>query len=205
LWYNNYIPKLVTMKKIILIALLALLCVSVKAQDKDTVGLKLPIKDGRLIYEGIIDAPNKSKMDLYNNARQWFVDYFKSSKDVIQNEDKDQGRIIGKGIILVPWKTVASNGFYDDKITIQIDVKDGKYRYRIYDMIITYPAIYNSVTGTTPSWDFTPEDMIAKLTGNGKFAASKGQCKKILGWINIATLQTIDSLTKAMNAKVDTF
>jgi len=65
------------------------------------------MKDGRIVYEGIVETPNLAKMDLYNNAKQWFVDYFNSSKDVIQNEDKDQGRIIGKGIIFIYRKTIS--------------------------------------------------------------------------------------------------
>ncbi|MCC8426944.1 DUF4468 domain-containing protein [Mucilaginibacter sp. UR6-11] len=84
--------------KQLLIGLL-FIAIGAKAQNKDTLGLNIPIKDGHVVYEGIVEMPGKPKMDLYNNAKQWFVDCFKSAKDVIQNEDKDQGRIIGKGVI----------------------------------------------------------------------------------------------------------
>ena len=191
------------MKKPLFITLLVI--VSFYGYAQDTVGLKLPIKEGRLVYEGIINTPSKSKMDLYNNAKQWFVDYFKSSKDVIQNEDKEQGRITGKGIIFIYLKSFGITHSYNDKITIQIDVKDDKYRYRIYDMVATVPSVYTDMTGTLPAHDFTPEDLIGKLTGTGKASFTKNQCRKLLESTNSETLSTIASLITAMNAKTDTF
>jgi hypothetical protein len=192
------------MKRLLFISLFIMVSLSSYAQ-KDTVGLNIPIKEGKIVYEGIIETPNKTKIDLYNNAKQWFVDYFKSSKDVIQNEDKDQGRIIGKGIIFIYWKALGMKGSYNDKITIQIDVKDGKYRYRIYDMVITTPASYNSMLGEIPSHDYVPEDMIGKLTGSGKFPTTKNQCRNLLQSMDTETKSTIESLQKAMSAKSDSF
>src|SRR5437868_3851017 len=87
------------MKIILLIASSIILSISCYAQ-KDTVGLNVPIQDGKIVYQGIVDIQGKQKLDLYRNAQQWFVDYFKSSKDVIQNQDKEDGFIIGKGYII---------------------------------------------------------------------------------------------------------
>lgn len=190
------------MKKLLIIALLIIPIFGFA--QKDTIGLNLPMKEGKIVFENVIEIPNKSKMDLYNNAKQWFVDYFRSSKDVIQNEDKDQGRIIGKGIIFIKLKALVTQT-YDDKITIQIDCKDGKYRYRIYDMIGTVPAQYNSLVGHISASDFTGEELIGKLTGTGKAQFTKNQCRKLLESINNETHSTIASLQKAMNEKTDSF
>ncbi|MCC8426943.1 hypothetical protein [Mucilaginibacter sp. UR6-11] len=99
-----------------------------------------------------------------------------------------------------------ASGTYNDKITIQIDCKDGKYRYRIYDAVGTIPSAYTSLTGTIPSRDFTPEALIDKLLGNKNNSPfTKGQSRKTLESLNIETLSTISSLNKAMAAKTDTF
>ncbi|TSD62299.1 DUF4468 domain-containing protein [Inquilinus sp. KBS0705] len=87
------------MKKASIFIALIIICFEAKAQ-KDTLGLNIPIKDESVVYEGIVETPGALQKDLFKNAKQWFVDYFNSSKDVIQNEDKESGRIIGKGIIL---------------------------------------------------------------------------------------------------------
>ncbi len=192
------------MKKIILIALLAIASFVAKAQQ-DTTGFDIPMKDGRIVYEGIVETPNLAKMDLYNNAKQWFVDYFNSSKDVIQNEDKDQGRIIGKGIIFIYRKTISINGAYDDRITVQIDLKDGKYRYKIYNMTITEPAPHHTPTGESPPRQFLPEDMVNKLNGKGKLFLTDDQCTKLLASEDKEVKSTIASLQKAMSKKPDSF
>ena len=50
--------------------------------QKDTTGLNIPVKDDNVVYERIVEIPGKSKADLYKNAKQWFVDYLKNSRDV---------------------------------------------------------------------------------------------------------------------------
>ncbi|HZX59300.1 MAG TPA: DUF4468 domain-containing protein [Mucilaginibacter sp.] len=185
------------MKIILLIASFITLSISSYAQN-DTVGLHIPIKDSKIVYEGVIQIPERTKQDLLNNAKQWFVDYFKDSKNVIQNEDKDQGRIVGKGIIVIQPKAY-------DKITIQIDCKDGKYRYRIYDMIGTIPAHYDVWVGNVREINFLPEDLINKLTIDGEAPFTKNKCRKFLESINAEITTTIESLKKAMSAKPDDF
>lgn len=162
------------MKHLTVLGLLAFTFTSIKAQIKDTVGLNIPIKDGQITYQDIIDMPNKSKSDLYRNAQQWFVDYFKSSKDVIQNQDKDDGIIIGKGFIDFNSKvglgiTMTSH----DKLTIKIECKDNKYRYTIYDMII-YPPAYNEDNAVSLN------RIYGKLIGTEKLPTSKGVAKSVL-------------------------
>jgi hypothetical protein len=154
--------------------------------------------------ESIQNVPGKNKMDLYSDAKKWFTDHFNDSRDVIQNEDKDQGRIIGKGIIIVPWKSMLSSGIYYDRITIEIDVKDGRYRYRIYDMLL---AIFKSQLYQTgqPQVRFTPEQLISKLADDGKSGFSKSQCRKLLMTIDVETKSAIASLTKTMNDNSNNF
>lgn len=180
------------MKKFLLIILLMPMYAFAQ---KDTTGLNLPYKEGRIVYEEIINVENKSKSDLLVNAKQWFVDYFKSSKDVIQNEDKETGRIIGKGILFFYAKTWAMSFKIDDKITIQIDCKDNKYRYRLYDII----------TSSDYARDSTPEEMVDKLSGAGKSRYTKSLCRKILENLSLETKNTIASLKSAMATKSDSF
>lgn len=193
------------MKKATLIALLTFATLFTYAQ-KDTIGLNLPLVDGKIIYQSVIELPGRTQIELYKNSKQWFVDYFKSSKDVIQNDDKESGKVIGKGIIFVYLKTTFFSQTISDKITIQIDCKDGKYRYKIYDINLTVPSSYSSVTGPVPAFDFTAEDLIARLTDNpARIGYTKGQCRKILDSIVAETQSTISSLKTAMNAKTDDF
>lgn len=187
------------MKKICFLAAIVLLCFDAKAQ-KDTVGLNIPIKDGHIVYEGIVEVLGMSKLDLYKNAKQWFVDYFKSSKDVIQNEDKEQGLIVGKGLLPIFWKSLIIFEYHDN-LTIQIDCRDGKYRYKIYDLIIIVPPSQYTSTMELPG-----EYFINKMLGSKPSVSfTKGQSKKIIEATSISISETITSLNKIMKSKPDIF
>ena len=60
----------------------------------------IPKVNGKYEYSSIITLDSTYKKDdLYRNAKLYFVDNYKSAKDVIQYDDKDQGKVIGKGLL----------------------------------------------------------------------------------------------------------
>ncbi len=190
------------MKKNLLIFLLLMLSLYVKAQDSTAV--KLPVKDGKVIYEGIVDITNKSKTELYKNASQWFVDFFKSSKDVIQNSDKEEGRIVGKGIAFIQIKIIGFTSEFPDLLTIQVDVKDNKYRYRIYDMQLSTETQNLNGFGTLYGRKFTAEDLISNVVDGKHIVLTKSASKKTIIAIDEKIKELIHSLNVAMN-KSDSF
>lgn len=173
----------------------------IAAAQKDTVGLNLPYKDGKIVYERIVDVPGLNKQDLYKNAKQWFVDYFKSSKDVIQNEDKEEGTIIGKGIIPYVFHIkIMGNYTKNDHLTVQVSAKDNKYRIRIYDQIIISPENELNQDAFT-----TPEGLAALLSGPGKFGLNKPAIRSELASCDAAVKSAIASLNDKMKSKPDDF
>ena len=49
----------------------------------------VPMVDGKVIYSEIVSIENNTKDILYGKSKLWFADTFKSSKDVIQLDDKE--------------------------------------------------------------------------------------------------------------------
>jgi len=100
-----------------------------------------PRKEGRIVYEKVDSLKGFSKEQLFGFSKKWFTDTFRNSKAVIQTEDFETGLLIGKGetSIVSPellekkfvWNDFVS-GLY--QFTIQIEVKNQKYRIRIYDI-----------------------------------------------------------------------
>lgn len=90
----------------------------------------IPLKDGKAYYSGVINIENITKDVLYSHAKIWFADIFKSAQNVIQLDDSNAGRVIGKGSVLL-----TNNNEYL-KFTIAISVKDGRYKYDIYDLLM---------------------------------------------------------------------
>jgi len=157
------------MKKTVLVALLALLCLSIKAQDKiiDTV----PKIDGIYEYQEVVNLDSTYKKDfLYKNAKIYFVNNFTSANNVIQYDNKDDGKIIGKGSLNVHDIYVVTLFDWQVNFSTEITCKDGRYRYRIYDINIVETRHFDDGNQTT---EITLNDAILHT--------QKGSVKKITG------------------------
>ena len=88
----------------------------------------------------VIDVPNKTKDQIFEDSKIWIAQSFKSANNVIQYADKETGSIIGKGNIQYPCDGFIDCGaFGNDKVnfTIKIDSKDNKARVGISDITRT--------------------------------------------------------------------
>ncbi|MGN8055632.1 DUF4468 domain-containing protein [Pedobacter sp. 22163] len=122
------------MKKILLIAILILTGKIVMAQD-----LNFPVDSltQKATYSEVIQAKG-SKNDLYNKAMEWLAINFKSSKNVVQLDDKDGGKIIAKFVAFD-----SNQGPVTATLTIMI--KDERYKYILND-------IYFNGNRSFPGW-----------------------------------------------------
>jgi hypothetical protein len=90
-----------------------------------------------LTFTDVVQEENVSSDNLYNRAKLWFASAYKSSNDVLQVENKQEGMLIGKGAIsynstfLSGMNTTVGNVNY----LIKIFVKDGRYKYEVTDFI----------------------------------------------------------------------
>lgn len=99
----------------------------------------IPFKDGSPHIERIVQLDSTyTKEMLYSNAKRWFAQVFNDANHVIQVDDRQGGEIIGKGYLAISWKYIFPET-HNQKFTISINVKDGKYRYKIYD--VSYPEL----------------------------------------------------------------
>ena len=86
-----------------------------------------PVINGEIIYTSVVNVDSTKSNELYVRANEWFVNTFKSAKDVIQLSDKEAGKIIGKGVF--------STGLFTIHFTVEIQTKDGKYKYAFSNFI----------------------------------------------------------------------
>ncbi|HEY4876716.1 MAG TPA: DUF4468 domain-containing protein [Puia sp.] len=134
------------MKRLILL-LFPVICIAQKKEkqkdptDDEVKALyaSLPKVDDSYEWTEVIQLDTSYKKDyLYRNAKLFFTDMFKSAKDVLQYDDKEQGKIVGKGNIELEDDQMVFSVLFTEKRTlnfsIEISCKDGKYKYRIYDI-----------------------------------------------------------------------
>lgn len=119
-----------------LLSAFSLAILTAKAQD-------MPVDpDTKLItYSEVIEVSGVSKNDLYVRANTWFTRTFKSAKSVLELQDKEAGKLIGKGVlpimIKVPIMGATDAGYVGATVTIMC--KDGKYKYVIDNLSHSKP------------------------------------------------------------------
>lgn len=115
-----------------------------------------PLKDNKVVFEKI-DSTNKTAEEIYSQAKVWLANAFVSSNEVIQLDDHNS-KIIGKGLFKFENKGGGSLGDITTFFTIDISIKEKKYRIRLYDYLIT-----NSNTSDNK----TPIEQLHKRTYTG--------------------------------------
>src|SRR6266542_1007820 len=95
--------------------------------------------DTLITYSEIVNVDSTTKDQLFQNARQWYNEIFVSSKEVLQIVDKETGELSGKGLLKSYYDyRVMGKRKYDCyyKFSIDIKVKDGKYKYTFSNFIV---------------------------------------------------------------------
>lgn len=116
------------MKRIFVIALLSLITHYSYSQSNI-----LPLKDSSIYYDEIVKVSDTVNADkLYSLAQTWFAKAFKNTKLVLQVNDRQSLKLIGKGITFLK-KGIGDNLDIYIYYTIAVDIKQGRYRYRFYD------------------------------------------------------------------------
>ncbi len=82
-------------------------------------------------YQEVVPAEGASAADLFVRAKTWVATEFRSAKDVIQLDDKESGQLIVKAIMPESYLSQPVNFWF----TTTIEVKDGRFRYTITDLV----------------------------------------------------------------------
>jgi len=88
-------------------------------------------------YERIIEIPDQTQDQIYIKANSWFVETFNSAESVIEFQDKEAGKIMGK----YGFSYAEGVYTYSVKQTVDISIKDDKVR-----VIINNP-LYKTTSG----------------------------------------------------------
>jgi hypothetical protein len=156
------------MKRLFLIALVTLASVAAKAQNKGGLQLdSIPVADGKYQFQEVVAVDNNATKDqLYKKAKTYFIDVFTGAKDAFQYDDAQEGRIVGKGQLTVSdYKSIFPSVAvlkWDVNYNTEIICKDGKYRLRIYDIVVTKESHVSESNSRTVN--FTIPDLYAGMS-----------------------------------------
>jgi hypothetical protein len=136
--------------------LVPLFCLITLAANAQTDTMHLPVKDGKVFYEEVVQLDSAyTKGKLFAAANQWALESFNNYKYVLQQSDKENGRITLKTNFDVTCKgPILSDITENVSFLINIDVKDGKYRAQLYgfDNINSQYALYQKQSAGARKW-----------------------------------------------------
>ncbi len=89
---------------------------------------------GQYSKNGIVEVPNMKSEQIYPQVKEWFFTMFKSAKAVIEVDVPNQ-KVMGKGNTYINLESKMGKQIIPFQvpmdIIINVDIKDGKYRYNI--------------------------------------------------------------------------
>jgi hypothetical protein len=101
-----------------------------------------------LSYSEVVQSPNNNANQLYSNIYEWFAKTYNSANNVIQLNDKENGKIIGKGgFTIIPihqWGNIKTPQTFFVNYTLTVQIKDGRFKYDFSN--ITVKPIQSTAT-----------------------------------------------------------
>ncbi len=125
------------MNKLIRISIIALLVIiTSKAYSQDTYGFPIDEETGKIHYKEVVKVDGLQN-DLYIRAQKWLHEFFRNASSAIRKLDQDHGIIEGRRVlkVVVKDKKGREKPAGSIKYTFRIEVKDNKYRVRLFDFV----------------------------------------------------------------------
>ncbi len=124
----------------------------------------------------IIDNCAKTKEQLYSDTKIFIANTFNSAQDVIQNDDRDVGIIIVKGIMSAVVNTTFTKYKYDFMCTITFMVKENRFRIKVNNVTCYDGDRYNSAI----SFEWRDSECIEIIEGYYENERSKQHIQELL-------------------------
>jgi hypothetical protein len=103
---------------------LTLLSISSVLGQKETPKLPVDSSTNKITYSEVVYVDSLAdKQELFSRTREWFAKTYNSSNNVIQMEDKENGKIVGKALIQVYHKVLGANypsGYINPNYALEI-------------------------------------------------------------------------------------
>lgn len=171
-----------------------------KAGKIDTIALEnyVPVKDGIIYQEYVVNDSSVSKKELYSRAKLAIQKVFLNNKSSTANYDEDGGIVSVNNFYEIYDNALASKDVYSFIAILSIIAKDGKYKIKL--------EIENFINGSMSTYetnnDFQNKPFkVSALAGSYKF--NQKQRARVLKTLNEKMMATFNSVKKEMSKKTD--
>ena len=116
-------------------------------------------------WDVITDSLENNKSELYSKTKLFIGETWKSAQDVIQNDDKEAGVILIKGVSVQNLYYQMNDHRWTFNYTIKFMIKDNKCRILIEDVYCSAARVAQYEWPHMPVSDTYPESKGLKITG----------------------------------------
>ena len=129
-----------------------------------------------------IDSISKKQSQIYASTKMFIAEYWKSAQNVIQNDDKESGIILVKGICIKACTYMMYLHEFTFSYTVKFFMKDSKYKIEIDNVINTSHICDGHVVWKTvqPIDNYEGNMNLSKRRGNEIFTALKTDLQGIV-------------------------
>lgn len=115
--------------------------------QSDTICGRIPVHDNKVSYQEVISVDSLTKEMLYKNTLNWISqNYMAPDKVINYKDDVNKERIIINAVgDNTPYKYGGVNMICTFKYRLQIDFKDGKYKYELSNITCSCGSGYNDI------------------------------------------------------------
>jgi len=112
----------------------SMLIITTNLFGQDTYGLPTDELTGKIHYQEVVKMDG-TKSELYHRAQKWLHTFFRNASSVIKHLDEENGLVEGRRQFKVTTKDKKGReqAAGTIKYTFKIEVKDGRYRVRLFD------------------------------------------------------------------------
>lgn len=104
----------------------------------------LPIAEADRTFNAVFETPGSSKDKIFNATKVWIAENFRSAKAVIEYENKEEGTLIGNGVIPYPCSGLecVAKANWTVPFTMRVDMKEQKFKLTFTNISIARPPLY---------------------------------------------------------------
>lgn len=146
-------------------------------------------KNNAITYVQVIEAPGKSKEQLYVLLNYWFTSTFNDANSVIKLNDKELGTIIARGCVADIAQHIGGANAYNVSIRpiIKCDIKEGKVRitysvpcYDVLRLVGGGWVVAMTADGTSPTYSDEKWTLDSCFPFAKKDSHKKTSCKALV-------------------------
>ncbi|MBV6405537.1 MAG: hypothetical protein GFGODING_02316 [Flavobacteriales bacterium] len=157
---------------------------------------------GRVYFEEVVQAPGISKSELYNRAREWFVRSFNSAESVLQMDDREAGKLAGRGWTNIEIESLQAIWQFKLKFLIMIELREGRYKLTFTDIEYQGHPTPKDINPASIPCESVIIDNLLKKNGEPKHVPRQYKEQTIKTWRRFSS-ELKDALARPMGAEDD--